>query len=138
MLLIIYFRFKEHCISHSILELWEFDPQRINALDSSSEIVAYLSSVKRSPVFNNPYVAKDWIGDLVYNADGHIISAKAAKMAYVIKATSGDEYNTMIQVTQMFNWQHFFVILGLLHKLLAPHCAVLCCTVLRSDFFMNF
>ena len=59
----------------------------------------YLASVKRSPVFKSPYKPEEWLGELTYNVDGEIISAQAAKMLYVIKATSGDEMNTKIDVS---------------------------------------
>ena len=59
----------------------------------------YLASVKRSPVFKSPYKPEEWLGELTYNVDGEIISAQAAKMLYVIKATSSDEMNTKIDVS---------------------------------------
>lgn len=83
------------------MELWEFNPKKIDSFKTSSQIVNYLDSVERSPVFKNPFNAVEWLGDLTYNADGEIISAKAAKMVYVIEATSGDEMDTSVQVSTL-------------------------------------
>lgn len=79
--------------------MWEFDESRINKLKSSSEIINLLAYTERSPVFDDPFEGSDWLGDLTFNIDGGIINAKAAKLVYAIKATSGDELNTRIDVS---------------------------------------
>ena len=102
-------RFGTTCLSKSLLELWEFNPEKINSFSTSTQIVKYLASVKRSPVFKSPYKPEEWLGELTYNVDGEIISAQAAKMLYVIKATSGDEMNTKIDVSILFLYYELLV-----------------------------
>ncbi|KAF6037774.1 PTCHD3 [Bugula neritina] len=99
------------CVSRSILELWEFDESRINKLKSSSEIINLLAYTERSPVFDDPFEGSDWLGDLTFNIDGGIINAKAAKLVYAIKATSGDELNTRIDAPDLL-WETRFVSLA--------------------------
>ncbi|XP_067935970.1 patched domain-containing protein 3-like [Watersipora subatra] len=96
------------CVSRSLLELWEFDQQKIGALLSTTQIVKYLASVTLSPVYNLPFIAEDWLGDLTYNVDGEIISAKVAKMVYAIQATSGDQMNTQIDAPDLL-WETRFL-----------------------------
>lgn len=89
-------------------------------MESTTEIVDYLSTVRRSPVYGMPYRLEDWLGDLTYDLDGKIISAKSAKMMYFLKATSDDEMNTQIVVSCLpFCYQCWNSTVVLLSRLVA-------------------
>lgn len=90
----------EACWSNSILELWSFNQEEIDKLESVEQVSEVLDSVTKSPVYGFDFKPQDWLGEVSYNEEGKIIQARAAKMLYVIQATSSDEFNNKIVVRQ--------------------------------------
>lgn len=77
--------------------MWRGDELR--SLESTTQIVDSLQSVEKSPVFDDSFSPEDWLGDLTYDADGRIISAKAAKMLYILEATTVNVLTTNVPVS---------------------------------------
>lgn len=91
-------RLSDKCWSNSLLELWDFDKEKINGIKSAEEIQEKIAETTLSPVYQTEYTAKDWLGGLSYDDTNSLVDAKAAKMLYVIKATSTDDLNNRIVV----------------------------------------
>lgn len=88
-----------HCWSNSILELWGFDKDSIDQLKTNEDVVKKIRETKNSPVYQMEFQPKEWLGELTYDDNGDLVKAKAAKMLYVIKATSTDDMNNRIVVS---------------------------------------
>lgn len=102
LLLIIYrcfSRLSEHCWSNSILELWEFDGEEIDKLKSIEQVSEKLHSTTTSPLYNFEFVPSNWLADIKYDENGNIIGAAAAKMLYVLQATSTNELDNKVVVS---------------------------------------
>ena len=91
-------RLSEACWSNSILELWSFDQEKIDSLQTIEEVSEVLDSTTISPVYGFSFKPEDWLGEVAYDDEGKIVRARAAKMLYVIQATSTDEFNNKIVV----------------------------------------
>lgn len=65
------------------------------------EVSETIDTTAKSPVYQFDFEPEDWLGDLTYDEQGRIVRARAAKMLYVIQATSSDEYNNRIVVCLM-------------------------------------
>ena len=94
-----YCRLSGHCWSNSILELWEFDGETIKNLESIDQVTDKIASTSTSPMYNFKFVPTDWLGDITYDESGKIVGARAAKMLYVLNATSTNEFATNILVS---------------------------------------
>ena len=94
----IFNRLSEACWSNSILELWSFDQEKIDSLQTIEEVSEVLDSTTISPVYGFSFKPEDWLGEVSYDDEGKIVRARAAKMLYVIQATSTDEFNNKIVV----------------------------------------
>lgn len=89
----------DHCWSNSILELWGFNEEAINQLETDEDVVKKIRETKNSPIYQLEFQPRQWLGDLTYDDNGNVIGAKAAKMLYVIKASSTDDMNNKIVVS---------------------------------------
>lgn len=96
------FRLSGECWSNSILELWKFDGDEIKALSNFEQVNEKIASTKTSPVFNFEFSPSDWLGHISYDSSGRILGAKAAKLLYVLKATSSNEFdvNVLVRASQ--------------------------------------
>lgn len=96
--LFFYFSPTGECVSNSILELWNFDIEEIEKMKTVQQVTDKIHNTKYSPVYQYEFVPTNWLGDVTYDGEGKILRAKAAKMLYVIKATSTNDFNTKIVV----------------------------------------
>lgn len=88
----------DKCWSNSLLELWEFNKDEIYEVETENQIQDKIAGTILSPVYQTEYAVKDWLGGLSYDKDNILVGAKAAKMLYVIKATSTDNLNNRLVV----------------------------------------
>ena len=61
-----------------MLELWEYDASVIANL-TKGDIVEAVNSVTKSPVFGNSVDYKELLGEIVRDAGGRVVKAKAAR-----------------------------------------------------------
>lgn len=92
------FSISGQCWSNSILQLWNFNELAIDNIQTKKEVLDRISYFTSQGTSNTEFVPSNWLGDISYDEAGEIIGAKAAKMLYVIQATSTDEMNTKILV----------------------------------------
>ena len=69
---------RERCAEKSLLELWEYDESVIVNL-TKGDIVEAVNSVTKSPVFGNSVDYTDLLGEVVRDAGGRVVKAKAAR-----------------------------------------------------------
>lgn len=72
------------CWESNLLELWRFDSELVGRLDRQ----AVLDSVNRvtvSPVFGYHVGVDRWLGGVVRNASGHVVSARAALFTWLVR-----------------------------------------------------
>ena len=61
-----------------MLELWHYDESVIANL-TKGEIVEAVNSVTKSPVFGNSADYKELLGEVIRDAEGRVLKAKAAR-----------------------------------------------------------
>ena len=66
------------CGEYSLLEMWNYDEEKIAAL-TQQDIINAVNTVKKSPVFSYDTDFTDYLGDKKLNATGHIVEAKAMR-----------------------------------------------------------
>ncbi|XP_025830631.1 protein patched homolog 1 isoform X2 [Agrilus planipennis] len=75
--------FSQECLQRSILELWNFDIEKIKQL-SKKEIINKLNSNKNDFLFGNFKNYTELLGNIETNEVGEIVSAKALHIFYML------------------------------------------------------
>ena len=66
------------CGEYSLLELWNYNEEKIGAL-TQQDIIDAVNTAEKSPVFSYATNFKDYLGDKKVNATGHVVAAKAMR-----------------------------------------------------------
>jgi len=74
----------EKCVESSLLEIWRYDERLINTT-TTSEILAAVNNLVRSPWFGYTADYPAMLGGVERNSSGHIVSARSMRVVMVIK-----------------------------------------------------
>ena len=66
------------CGEYSLLEIWNYDEEKIGAL-TQQDIINAVNTAEKSPVFSYATDFKDYLGDKKVNATGHVVAARAMR-----------------------------------------------------------
>lgn len=72
------------CFVLSILDIWEYDSDRIRK-QTKQDIIAKINTVNISPTLGHPINFTDLLGDITRDEMGRIVSAKAIKTQFMVR-----------------------------------------------------
>ena len=73
---------EDKCGEYSLLEIWEYDREVIASL-SKQDIIDAINTVEESPVFGYPTNYTNYLGQVEYNATGHMVGAKSVRSIWL-------------------------------------------------------
>lgn len=106
------------CFMYSILDLWEYDSNRIKD-QTKEDIIMKINTVKVSPTLGHPMNFTDLLGDVTRDKNGRIVSAKALKTQFMVRVnfsnidmdTSGNDAGTADWATEeALKWESGFLL----------------------------
>ncbi|XP_015188505.1 PREDICTED: patched domain-containing protein 3-like [Polistes dominula] len=106
------------CFMYNILDLWEYDSNKINN-QTKEDIIMRINTVKVSPTLGHPMNFTDLLGDVTRDHDGRIVSAKALKTQFMVRVnfsninmdTSGNDAGTADWATEeALRWESGFLL----------------------------
>ena len=78
------------CLRASILDLWDFDRSKISNL-TRQKVLDDINSAARSPTFGFDFDFSTLLGGVQRDADGNVVSARAAASVFTLQVKSGEE-----------------------------------------------
>ncbi|XP_043499813.1 patched domain-containing protein 3-like [Polistes fuscatus] len=106
------------CFMYSILDLWEYDSNKIKN-QTKEDIIMRINTVKVSPTLGHPMNFTDLLGDVTRDKNGRIVSAKALKTQFMVRVnfsnidmdTSGNDAGTADWATEeALKWESGFLL----------------------------
>lgn len=100
-------RYGPDCWSSSLLSLWANNEALISTL-TESDIVAKVNEALADEISGRASLLRRLLGDVTYDTLGKVISARAAKMYWVIRSSLNNELDTNAKVPEL-DWERQFI-----------------------------
>ena len=73
---------RDTCGEYSILEIWKYDKEVISNL-TNQDIINAINTVHESPIFGYETNYANYLGQVDYNATGHVVKAKSMRSIWL-------------------------------------------------------
>ena len=75
---------QDKCGEYSLLEIWKYDKDLISSL-TDQDIIDAINTVQNSPIFGHETNYTNYLGQVEYNASGHVVKAKSIRSIWLEK-----------------------------------------------------